>query len=581
MMNGHSSNYFEKLFTRCASLARQLSPSHADTWMDEAQEFIRTTADALHRIASFSMDSTYEPATRFVVDMHDDGGDKRIDDDRIDDDRIDDDRIEDDRIDLYQRLNESSHGCPDRGCKESSSQRSDLSVTEAVRALRRGDLSPIELVQTYLDQISATDDKVRAWETLVADEAIAQARKAEKALTDSHDIGPLLGIPFGVKDNIFTLGIRTAGGSRLYDSFVPSYDAHVVTLLKQAGAILIGKTTTAELALGDPPPTRNPWHLEHTPGGSSSGSAAAVAAGHVPFTLATQTGGSINRPAGYTGVSALKPTYGRIDRHGVFPVSWTMDHVGFMAKSAQDLAVVFHVFDGLSHRVSEKKTLKIDLLMRQSTDHFIRQVQHMTVGRPDRYFDEALHPAQRSAFDNLLRVLENDLGVIVKEIQLPPSFEAAVAAHTIIMQCEAAASYADELRKQGNLIRPALRSRFLCGSATDAPIYLRAQQVRNVYIHQLSELFQSEGIDVLATPTSPTPAPKGLRWTGSSMFNSPFTITGFPTIVLPTGFATGFETETGLPLSAQLVAPPLHEGTLLNLGIAYQAVTDWHTRRPF
>lgn len=453
------------------------------------------------------------------------------------------------------------------------------SIQEIASALRRGMLSVTELVEACLQQMAATEPDVQAWELVLAEEALAEARHLDDELRRGKDRGPLHGIPVGVKDNIFTRGTRTTGGSELFRDFVPSYDAAVVTLLRQAGAIVMGKTTTTEMALGDPPPTRNPWNLGHTPGGSSSGSAAAVAAGHVPFSLGTQTGGSLNRPAGFCGLLALKPTYGRISRHGVFPVSWTMDHVGAMTRTAVDLAIVMGVLLGTETGFpSQAPPAKVagspkgaKLAHPEDAQHRVRGLR---IGRPDRYFFDNVHPSQQAAYDAMLRVLEHELGAVIKDVVLPPSFEAAAAAHTLVMNCEVAAVYGEQLREQGHLLRPVLRSRIMCGLLTGSRAYIRAQQIRSIYVQQLWDLY--DHVDILATPTTTAPAPEGIHRTGSSVFNAPFSLSGFPTLVLPTGFAPG----TGLPLSAQFIARPFDEQRLLALAIAYQQVTDWHKHWP-
>ncbi len=552
----HSSSY-EKLRANCVALLRACSDD-TETWLAEAESYMLHTAQAIDAVLSLDMPSLTDPAYIFSVDP---GLGQRSG-------TAVTGRQE--RVDLLPR---SSH----QGTGAVSGDPASLTLVEAARAFRRGDLSPVELVEACLARIEAMDGDVQAWASVVPEQALAEARRAERALRSGNDLGLLHGIPFGVKDNICTAGIRTSGGSRLLEGFVPTYDATVVRLLKEAGAIVLGKTTTTEMALGDAPPTRNPWNLAHTPGGSSSGSAAAVAAGQVPFALGTQTGGSLNRPAAYCGLVAVKPTFGRVSRYGVLPVAWTLDHVGAMTRTAVDQALVLQSIC----RADEEDSSTVAAappLTRSVWDlasDGAKRLRGKKIGRPDRYFFTGVDSAQRAAYDETLRVLEREFGMIVEDVELPPAFEAAVAAHAIIMQCEVAAVHGSAWRERGQLMRPILRARILCGAATSAEVYVRAQQIRNLYKEQMRQLFRTS-IDLMATPTTPAAAPEGIHDTGTPAFILPFTLTGFPTVVFP----VGCETAGKLPLSVQFVAAPMQEELLLDLAIAYQHVTDWHMRRP-
>src|SRR6266511_5144302 len=222
----------------------------------------------------------------------------------------------------------------------------DLTAHEAARSIRQGELSPVMLVEALLQRIDGLEPQVQAWVTLDRAGALATARQLEEDMQHGRTRGLLHGVPVGMKDIYYTAGLKTTCGSRIFADFVPSYDATPVARLKQAGAIILGKTVTTEFATMDPGPTRNPWHLAHTPGGSSSGSAAAVAARMVPVALGSQTFGSIQRPAAYCGVYGLKPTFGRVSRYGVFPLSWSLDHVGPLARTVTDVALVLQVLAG-------------------------------------------------------------------------------------------------------------------------------------------------------------------------------------------------------------------------------------------
>lgn len=531
---------------RCRAMIRALSPSRSDDWVEEAHPFIANTSRAVDIIHAYPLSSTAEPASEFMPPP----GNKNVPN------RDCGHGNATSPIDIGTQPLPPLRHCTD------PDDLTRLSIVDLAQAIGQGKLSPTELLEALLTRIEATDDIVRAWEIIAREQATVRVRQAEGSLRTGARLGLLHGIPFGVKDNIRIKGMPATNGSRLFEPHISPTDADAVAALTQFGAIPIGKTTTTEMAIGDAPSTRNPWNPAHTPGGSSSGSAAAVAAGHVPFALATQTGGSINRPAAYCGLTGLKPTYGRVSRRGVFPLSWTMDHVGVVARSALDAATVAaHLYDDKAFRTPTGR----------STGQSIRGVK---IGRPDRYFFAELHPEQRAAYDEALRLLEKDFGAIIIDVPLPTAFEAAAAAHTIIMQCDAAAAYGSLLRQRPHAAGPMLRSRLLCGEATGATTYVRAQQIRRAYIEQLHTMF--ECIDVLATPTTPGPAPEGIPRTGPSVFNTPFSISGFPTVVFPTGFTT----DTNLPLSAQFVAPPLREDGLLDIAMAYERATDWHLRRP-
>lgn len=444
--------------------------------------------------------------------------------------------------------------------------------------LRDGSLSAVKLIERCLAQIEATDTTLQAWETVVAQKALAEAERLHRLLQRGIDLGPLHGIPFGVKDNICTRGIRTTGSSRLYADFVPTEDAAVVATLKSQGAIVLGKTTTAEMALGDAPPTRNPWNVAHTPGGSSSGSAAAIAAGHVPFALATQTGGSLNRPAAYCGLVALKPTYESINVRGVLPLSKTLDHVGVMTKTAIDQVLVsraLRIVQGGKHRDGdwEQGRAQVGRLW-PDVNPLAETLRGLKIGRPDRFFFDDVPVVLKEAYDKTLQLLELAFGVIVEDVILPPSFEEAVETHTVIMEWGAARRYEDAVTRRAHLLRPLLRTRLERGLATSRARYEAALNHRARYTRDMTALLRS--VDLLATPTTPGPAPLGIQSTGPSVFNSPFTLIGFPTVVFPIGFTP----DTGLPLSIQLIALPLQEELLLDVAVAHEAVSDWHRRKP-
>ena len=456
----------------------------------------------------------------------------------------------------------------------------DLDVVEMARLVRSGAVSPVELVRAHLERIETTEPSVLAWEQVRAEAALEKAAAAERQLVRGEAVGLLHGVPFAVKDIIHVAGMPTACGSRV-PPLQPSRDATVVARLVGAGAICLGKVSTTEFAFGDSAATRNPWNLAHTPGGSSSGSAAAVAVRSAPFALGTQTAGSLNRPAAYCGVCTLKPTYGRVSRAGVVPLAWSLDHVGAFTRSAADQALLLAVMAGpdpedvtaVDLPVPDGVVSWLEHGARAAEQRAAEAVRGWVVGVPDRYFVDNLDPAVRSAFQQAIATFEG-LGVRVETVRLPSCFEVAQSAHTLIIRAEAAAVHEKTLRQLPGVLGPRLRRLLISGSLVPATTYLKAQQLRRRYVQELAGSMAR--VMAMLTPAAPGPAPAGLAYTGPRTFNAPFSLSGFPTLVLPMGFAEG----SGLPVGLQLVGAPFAEQRLLLLGMAYQAVTRWHRACP-
>ncbi len=443
-----------------------------------------------------------------------------------------------------------------------------LTLSEAADLIRTKQLSPVELTRSCLERIEKVEPKVLAWARITPEEALAEAKRLEQLLQAGTYLGPLHGIPIGVKDIFYTKGLETEAGTRILKGFIPSFDATAVKRLKDGGAVLLGKTTTTEFAYFDPAATRNPWNLNHTPGGSSSGSAAAVAAEMCFGALGSQTAGSIIRPAAYCGVVGIKPTYGRVSRFGILPFAWTLDHPGPFAKTVRDGAILLEGIAGPDPLdASTASTPELRLL--GSLDD---QPSGLTVGIPDRYFPERSDPSVKAAYREALQVLEG-LGMRIREVKLPESFEAGVEAGRLIMHVEGAAVHLDRFKARGAEYSPKLKALIEAGMLVQGVSYLRAQQVRAAAIQAMRGLFQE--IDLLATPATPTPAPEGLDSTGDPVFNLPFTTFGFPALTVPMGFS-----PAGLPLGLQLVGRPFEEVLVFRAGWAFEAATAWHTRRP-
>jgi aspartyl-tRNA(Asn)/glutamyl-tRNA(Gln) amidotransferase subunit A len=427
----------------------------------------------------------------------------------------------------------------------------DLTAYQAARGIRQGELSPVTLLEALLQRIDGLEPQVQAWVTLDRAGALATARELEQERQHGRIRGPLHGVPVGVKDIYYTAGLKTTCGSRIFADFLPSYDATPVARLKQAGAVILGKTVTTEFATLDPGPTRNPWHLAHTPGGSSSGSAAGVAARMVPVALGSQTFGSIQRPAAYCGVYGLKPTFGRVSRYGVFPLSWSLDHVGPLARTVTDIALALQVLSGYDpyDPASSHAPVPDYLQAVQRADRPPR------LGLVRQFYLERADPELRAhteaVADRLARA-----GAPVEEVKLPESFRAVLAAHRMIMQVETAAVHADLFRAHAELYGPRIRASIEAGSLIPGVHYLQAQRLRRLVRHDMTQVFQHS--DFLLMPAASGPAPRDLTITGDPSFSALASFTGLPAITIPSGLNTA-----GLPLAVQLLGPAFADDRLL------------------
>jgi aspartyl-tRNA(Asn)/glutamyl-tRNA(Gln) amidotransferase subunit A len=419
-----------------------------------------------------------------------------------------------------------------------------LGVAEAARAIAARRISSAALVESLLARIERVEPELQAWARVDAENALAAAR----ALDAKPAHGPLHGVPVGIKDIFHTAGLEMNAGSPLLAGFVPDEDAPVVRRLREAGAIVLGKCAMTEFAAMDPAPTRNPWNLAHTPGGSSSGSAAAVAACLVPGTLGTQTAGSILRPAAYCGVVGLKPTYDALDRKGIFPCAWSMDHAGPIARSVEDAALLFRVMAGTRPAEASREQLR--------------------VGIADRYFDQNLDADTRAAFDSAIRMLES-AGAQIVPLTLPPSFEAGVDASIVTIYSEMAAVHRDRFAAHRDRYGWKITCLLDAGGEVSAADYLRAQQIRRLAADELSALLET--VDCLATPSTPVPAPEGLDATGDWTCNVPFSGSGHPALSVPVALS-----GKGLPIGVQLVARAGGEELLFRCGGSLES----HARFP-
>lgn len=429
-----------------------------------------------------------------------------------------------------------------------------MSAAAAAAAIRRGELDAEALVRACLDRIDEVDERVQAWTCLDRDHAITQAREADRLRRIGAPIGPLHGIPVGVKDIFDTADMPTEHGTVLHAGRRPKEDATAVSLLRAAGAIVLGKTVTTELAVYSPGKTRNPHDARRTPGGSSSGSAAAVAASMVPLALGTQTNGSLIRPASYCGVYGFKPSRGSISRSGVLKQSRTLDHVGVFARSVEDVALVarqLFVYDGIDPDVG--RDVALDVLERS---------QYEPLAQPRVAFVKT--PLWPNATDDARQAflkLVDRWGECVREVELPPIFESAVEWHRTIMESDFAVNLADEYARGKEQLSDKLREMIERGQRYTAASYSRAQDGAVELRQHLERLFSQ--YEVILTPATTGEAPMGLAFTGSPMFCTIWTLCGVPSISLP--ILQGAE---GMPIGAQLVGAYGRDGHLLRVARA-------------
>jgi len=434
----------------------------------------------------------------------------------------------------------------------------DLTIAEAAAAIGRGELLPSQLVSSCLERIDALEDKIQAWALVDRDGALEAAHRLDQELRRGERRGPLHGIPLGIKDIFYTAGLRTEAGSKVCSGFVPSYDATAVARLKEAGAVILGKTHTTEFAYFDPAPTRNPWNTAHTPGGSSSGSGAGVAAGMCLAALGSQTLGSVLRPAAYNGVVGFKPQHGRISTYGVVPLSPTLDHVGVLARTVTDAALIFQAIAGHDPRDYRSLTEPVPDCLGN-----LEKQEAPRLGLVRQFFYDHADAEMRAHTDSVAERLSR-AGAKVEEVTLPPSFVSIVDNARIIMAVEAAAYHQEMFGKRREQYRAGIKKLIEDGLAFSATEYARALEVR---LQQTAcALPLLEQVDALLTPGAPGAAPKGLASTGSPIMQGPWTIMGVPAISLPTGLS-----QDGLPLAIQLAGPPLAEDRLL-------AVARWCER---
>ncbi len=478
----------------------------------------------------------------------------------------------------------------------------DKTISELSRSLQSGDFSSVELTTHLLDRVEGLGPHLNAFVTVTGELALEQAAKADKRRT-AGDAGPLNGIPIVHKDLFCTDGVLTSCASRILDNFISPYDATVVEKLKQAGTVMLGKTNMDEFAMGSSNenscfgPVKNPWDDTRVPGGSSGGSAAAVAARLLPGATGTDTGGSIRQPAALTGITGLKPTYGRVSRYGMVAFASSLDQAGTLTRSAEDAAMMLGTMAGFDPRDStsaEKDVPDYRATLDDSLDG-------LRIGVPTEFFDDGLMPANKTAVEAAIRELEK-LGAKISEIHLP-NLGLSVPTYYVVAPAECSSNlsrfdgvrfghraekYADltdmykKTRGQGfgaEVKRRIMIGTYVLSTGYYDAYYLKAQKVRQLIAADYAEAFKS--VDLIAGPTTPTPAFELGAKTDDPItmyLNDIYTIganlAGLPGMSVPCGFVDG------LPVGLQIVGSHFAEARLLNVAHRYQQVTDWHTRAP-
>jgi aspartyl-tRNA(Asn)/glutamyl-tRNA(Gln) amidotransferase subunit A len=456
----------------------------------------------------------------------------------------------------------------------------ELSIAEAGKRLRAGTLTSTALTQHALDRIAALDPLLNAFILVTKERALADADRADRELKAGTDKGPMHGIPHALKDIYETAGIRTTCHSKLMVDHVPQQDGTAVAKLAAGGAVLLGKLSTHEFAIGGPsfdlpfPPARNPWNRDHFPGGSSSGSGVAVVAGMVRVAMGSDTGGSIRGPAAYCGIVGLKPTYGRVSRRGVFPLSYTLDHCGPLSWSVEDTALTMQVVAG--HDPLDPASA--DVPVPDFSADLGRGISGLKLAYPRSFFAtvDGISPEVIAGIDRAAQDLAR-LGATVEEIKLP-DYELFNACGRLILTAEAYAVHEENLIKRGGDYGRLAYQRMMPGAIVSAADLIQALRMRRELYEVLARVLEDHDAIVTVNALAPAirldafPVDATLRTPGHTI---PFNVTGHPALAVPTGFA-----KSGLPIGLQIIGRPFDEPTVLRIGAAYESVAQWTTKRP-
>ncbi len=478
-----------------------------------------------------------------------------------------------------------------------------MTADELGERLASGEVSAVEVTEAHFARIDEVEESVGAFLTLTRDSALEQARQVDDRRGGGEDPGPLAGVPIAIKDVLCTRGIPTTCGSKMIESFRPPYDATTVRLCRDAGMPMVGKTNMDEFAMGSSTEnsafkvTRNPWDLDRVPGGSSGGSAAAVAAGEAPVALGSDTGGSIRQPASLCGLSGLKPTYGRVSRYGLVAYASSLDQVGPLAKNVRDCALVMNVLAGRDHRDATSADVEAPDYVTALTG----DVSGLRAGVPGELMGEGIDPAVKTTIEAAIGELE-ELGMAVEQVTMP-HVDFSLPVYYLIATAEAASNLArfDGVRyghrteepvddvydlfaqSRAEGFGPEVRLRIMLGTyALSAGYYEayygQAQKVRTLIKQDFDAAFEDH--DVLLSPTSPTvafgigeKADDPLQMKLADICTIPVNLAGIPALNVPCGMADG------MPVGLQIMGRPFAEDTIMRVGDAYQRATDWHTRR--
>jgi aspartyl-tRNA(Asn)/glutamyl-tRNA(Gln) amidotransferase subunit A len=462
------------------------------------------------------------------------------------------------------------------------------SAGELAELVRSKEVSPVEIADAFLARIEELNPRLNAFITVTAEEARSDAREAEREIAAGNYRGPLHGIPYAPKDILATRGIRTTNGSRVTPDWVPDYESTITEKLRAAGAVLLGKLNLLEFAMGSGVlsgfgPSRNPWHLDYSPSGSSSGSGTALAAYLTPLSIGTDTGGSIRAPAAACGIVGLKQTYGRVSRYGVTTLSWTLDHAGPMTKTVADAAVMLRIIAGSDPKDPTTSSEPVP----DYAAGLASGVKGLRIGVPKSYFFDGASPEVDGAVRAAVSVL-GTLGARVVDVDVPHA-ELAGSAGWIVAMAEASAFHEKRLRETPELFDPLVRERLEVAKFYSATDYIKALRVRTVLQSEMARVFES--CDVMAVPGSTSVASKlddeeaarsdVKRGSTSSAFRGGNTflgnMTGLPAVTVPCGFTKG---PPPLPISIQFYGKPFDEAAILRTAHAYESATDWHRRRP-
>jgi aspartyl-tRNA(Asn)/glutamyl-tRNA(Gln) amidotransferase subunit A len=481
----------------------------------------------------------------------------------------------------------------------------ELSVQETSKLLASRKVSAEELTRAYLERIQRLDPQVKSYVTVAEETALEQAREADRRLNAGERLTPLTGIPYAVKDSLSTRGIPTTCSSKILENYKPFYDCTAIRKLKSTGAVLLGKNNMDEFGMGSSTEnsgfftTRNPWDFDYVPGGSSGGSAAAVAAGLAPFTLGEDTGGSVRMPASFCGVTGLKTTYGRVSRYGLLPLVSSFDTIGPMARSAYDIALVLEAIAGHDPRDG---TSRVEAVPQYSESlKKAENLRGLRIGIPKEYFVEGLDAEIDASIRAAVKQLES-LGAEVREVSLPHT-QYAIPVYYLILFAEASSNLAkyDGIRfglseRAGDgLLDVYLKTReagfgaetkrrimlgtFALSAGYYDAYYLKAQKVRTLIRQDFEKAFET--CDALITPVAPTTAfrigekvSNPLDMYLSDVFSVEVNMAGIPAMSVPCGISNG------LPIGLQIIGPHLSEEMLLRIAYMYQSQTDWHTKHP-